>query len=351
MHRARRIPKFIFKWLPGVLAAAAVLLGSLQCPQAGAAARHAASSSSQTIRPGEVWLDTRGQPIQAHGGGILKYRDTYYWFGEDRTPGLNPAKRYVACYSSRDLVHWTFRNRVLQLADPQKLGPGWVLERPKVFYNAATKKFVMYMHIDDRSYRLARVGVAISDKVDGDYWFLKSFRPLGKESRDIGQFVDDDGAAYLIFESRPTRGFIIARLSDDYLSVAQQMSLVPMPLEGNALVRYRGLYYVVGSLMTGWAPNSNKYATSTSLQGPWTRFQDIAPPEKKTYGAQSSMLLKVKGSRATTVIFMGDIWKPAQLSDSRYLWMPLQIGDGHLFLPQPQPWTLDAKTGQVALQR
>ena len=36
------------------------------------------------------------------------------------------------------------------------------------------------------------------------------FRPLGYESRDIGQFVDDDGSAYLIFESRPSHGFYIA---------------------------------------------------------------------------------------------------------------------------------------------
>jgi hypothetical protein len=45
--------------------------------------------------------------------------------------------------------------------------------------------------------------------VDGDYQYLKSFRPLGHESRDIGQFVDDDGTAYLIFEDRPN-GFRIA---------------------------------------------------------------------------------------------------------------------------------------------
>jgi hypothetical protein len=80
-----------------------------------------------------------------------------------------------------------------------------VLERPKVFYNAKTRKYVMYMHIDDAKYALARVGVAVSDTVDGDYKFLRSFRPLGQESRDIGQFIDDDGSAYLIFEDRPAK--------------------------------------------------------------------------------------------------------------------------------------------------
>ncbi len=60
--------------------------------------------------------------------------------------------------------------------------------------------------------------MAIWDTVDGDYNYLRSFRPLDHESRDIGQFIDDDGTAYLIFEDRPF-GFRIAKLSDDYLTV------------------------------------------------------------------------------------------------------------------------------------
>jgi hypothetical protein len=252
----------------------------------------------------------------------------------------------VACYASRDLAHWTFRNRVIQLADPENFGPAWVIERPKVFYNAATKKFVMYMHID-AAYKLARVGVAVSDRVDGDYQYLKSFRPLGQESRDIGQFVDDDGAAYLIFEDRPAKGFHIARLSADYLTVEKDVCLVQAPLEGGALVHYQGLYYAIGSALTGWAPNANKYATATSLAGPWSEFRDIAPPESKTYGSQSTMMVKVVGTRATTVIFMGDIWKPRSQWDSRYLWMPLEIGGGKLRLPEPREWTLDVVTGEA----
>ena len=311
------------------------ILGSASCLAATA------------IKPGAVWLDNRGKQIQAHGGGILKVGDTFYWFGEDRTQGLDPSKRYVACYSSKDLTHWTFRNQVLKLADPENFGPRWLIERPKVFYNVKTKKFVMYTHIDNGSYKAARVGVAISDTVDGDYKYLKSFRPLGMESRDIGQFIDDDGSAYLIFESRPTKGFVIARLSDDYLSVEKQMSLVPAPLEGGALVHYQGLYYVIGSHLSGWKPNPNVYATAPSLEGPWTEFKDIAPPETATYGSQSSMMLKVAGKKSTAVIFMADQWKPKALWDSRYLWMPLEIGDGKLWLPAPKPWVINVKKGTV----
>ena len=310
----------------------------------------AASAAPPAIKPGDIWLDDRGQHIQAHGGGIIKIADTYYWFGEDRGQNLDRNLRYVSCYSSRDLAHWTFRNQVIKLADPENFGPGWVLERPKVFYNRKTKTYVMYMHIDGRTaegnYKIARVGIATSRTVDGDYRYLKSFRPLGHESRDIGQFIDDDGAAYLIFEDRPF-GFRIARLSDDYLSVEKQMCLIPAHMEGGAIVHYQGLYYAIGSALTGWAPNANKYATATSLEGPWSEFKDIAPPESKTYGSQSTMMLKIAGTKTTTVIFMGDIWKPRTQWDSRYLWMPLEIGDGKLWLPEPREWTLDVATGAV----
>jgi hypothetical protein len=304
------------------------------------------TTNALAVQPGAVWLDTQGRQIEAHGGGILKFKDTYYWFGEDRTKGLDPSRRYVSCYASADLAHWTFRARVVALSDPEDLGANWVLERPKVFFNQKTGKFVMYAHIDGKgAYRYASVAVFTSDTVDGNYQYLKSFQPLGQQSRDIGQFVDDDGTAYLIFEDRP-HGFHIAKLSANYLTVEKEVCLIPEHLEGGALVHYDGLYYVIGSSLTGWSPNPNKYATATNLAGPWSAFKDIAPPESNTYGSQSCLLLKVVGSKTTTVVFVADIWKPENLWDSRYLWMPLQIGGGKLWLPPPQPWTIDIKTGE-----
>lgn len=314
-----------------------------------------ATHAAETFKPGEVWPDNEGKHIQAHGGGILKVGETFYWFGEDRAAENPRGLRCVSCYSSTNLVEWTHRNQVLKLRNLENFGRGWVLERPKVFYNAKTKKFVMYMHIDGPlpgeggGYKLARVGVATCDTVDGDYKYLKSFRPLGHESRDIGQFVDDDGTAYLIFEDRPF-GFRIAKLSDDYLTVEKEICLIREHMEGGAIVHHDGLYYVLGSALTGWNPNPNKYATAKSLAGPWSEFKDIAPPEANTYGSQSTMLLKISGTKTNCVIFMGDIWKPQTQWDSRYLWMPLEIGSGKLSLPAPREWTLDVATGEAKIK-
>ena len=130
----------------------------------------------------------------------------------------------------------------------------------------------------------------------------------------------------------------------------REVCFIKSPLEGGALVRYEGLYYLIGSGLTGWKPNPNKYATATSLAGPWTEFRDIAPPETNTYGAQSTMMVKVVGSRRTSVIFMADLRKPRTQWDSRYPWMPVEIGGGQLRLPEPKEWALDVVTGAAVIR-
>ena len=64
--------------------------------------------SPPPFRPGELWPDNSGTPINAHGGGFLFRNGVYYWFGEFKTagPGGNAANVGVSVYSSRDLYHW-----------------------------------------------------------------------------------------------------------------------------------------------------------------------------------------------------------------------------------------------------
>lgn len=77
-----------------------------------------ATFPSLRIRPGEVWQDLERAPVQAQGGGIL-HHGTYYWYGDDKSGPASEAVTSrvdvvrVACYSSRDLVHWTREGLVL----------------------------------------------------------------------------------------------------------------------------------------------------------------------------------------------------------------------------------------------
>lgn len=101
--------------------------------------------------------------MQAHGGGLIKVNGTYYLIGEDHT--LGSAFQNVNCYSSPDLVQWTYVGALLSTTAGGDLGPNRVVERPKVIYNDRTKKYVLWMHADSSNYGDAKVGVATGDTV------------------------------------------------------------------------------------------------------------------------------------------------------------------------------------------
>jgi Glycosyl hydrolases family 43 len=123
---------------------------------------------------------------------------TYYLIGEDKTDGIY--FQHVNCYSSQNLVEWTYVGPLLTLQASGDLGPERIVERPKVIYNSQTEKYVLYMHIDNADYSEAKVGVATGDSVCGSFDYMGSWQPLGYQSRDIGLFQDEDGSAYLLTE-------------------------------------------------------------------------------------------------------------------------------------------------------
>ena len=162
------------------------------------AAPAAAQIQAPAFEPGAVWLDVDGRPIQAHGGGVLYDLGTYYWFGENKdAPNATSEKTTllgridavgISCYSSKDLLRWKHEGVVLPAVkdDPtHELHPSGVIERPKVVYNAKTKKYVTRPHVDSADYKKASAGVAVADRPTGPYRYLGSVRPDGGESRDM----------------------------------------------------------------------------------------------------------------------------------------------------------------------
>ena len=56
-----------------------------------------------SFHPGQVWLDTNGKRIHAHGGSILYENGRYYWYGEnkEKTTGENGIWHWgIRCYVS-----------------------------------------------------------------------------------------------------------------------------------------------------------------------------------------------------------------------------------------------------------
>jgi len=321
------------------------------------------AAEQPTFKPGEVWLDTTGKAIQAHGAGVLFHNGTYYLYGENKDVPTKPEGLCgarvdvigVSCYSSKDLYNWKYEGLALSPVpdDPKHdLHPSKVVERPKVVFNARTGKFVMWMHIDTLNYEAARAGVAISDTPAGPFRYIESVKPEGADSRDQTLFQDDDGKAYRIYSSEANKTTYISLLSDDYLKHTGEFKkmFAGRNMEAAALCKRNGKYYFIGSGCSGWAPNAVRSAVADSIWGPWTELGNPcvgADSGKETFGAQSTFILPVAG-RGDAFIFMADRWNKKNLADSRYVWLPLIFENDKPVIRWFDTWDLSRFNGPPA---
>ncbi|KAK4202077.1 glycosyl hydrolase [Triangularia verruculosa] len=281
------------------------------------------ATASLQVVPGGTWTTPNGEHLQAHGAGLMVENGTYYMIGEDKSGGHSFSN--VNCYSSTDLVQWTLVGALLTRQASGDLGPNRVVERPKVIYNDRTRKYVLWMHMDSSNYGEARVAVATGDSVCGRYQYIRSFQPLGRESRDMGLFKDDDGKGYLLTEDRQ-HGLRIVALSDDYLNPTTDVFSWRLEggnrVEAPAMIKLGRTYFMFASMMTGWDSNENQYTTSTSLTGGWSAWKKFADNGSKTYNSQTTYILKTSESSG---IYLGDRWMKDNLMASTYVWLPLSI--------------------------
>jgi hypothetical protein len=341
-----------------------------------------------SFRPGELWLDDNGVHINAHGGGVLFYDGTYYWFGEHKIEGEAGNKAHVGvhAYSSRDLYNWRDEGIALAVSDDPKssIVRGCILERPKVIFNPRTKKFVMWFHLEpkDAGYTGALSGVAVADQVTGPFQFIRAFRPNacvwplnvpdgdkreldameltrisgldlgggprpwypkqllfrrdfrgGQMARDMTIFVDDDGSAYHIYASEGNGTLHISRLADDYLSPAGQfIRVLPGRFnEAPAMLKHEGKYFLFTSDCTGWAPNPARLLAADSIFGNWEELGNpcLGPGDQitNTFRSQSTFILPVQGTSGA-FIFMADRWREQNAIDGRHVWLPVEFRHG-----------------------
>jgi beta-xylosidase len=332
------------------------------------------------------------------------YAGVYYWFGQHMIAGGagNAAQVGVHCYSSTDLYNWKDEGVALAVSEDSKsdIAKGCILERPKVIYNAATKKFVMWFHLElkGQGYGAARSGVAVADKPAGPYTYLRSLRPDagtwpinvtpeqkaglkdaqrligtafrgssneetpkhnilardfggGQMARDMNLFVDDDGKAYHIFASEENSTLHISLLSDDYQSHAGKWVRLFEHRwnEAPALCKYKGRYWMITSDCNGWDPCVARLAVADSIWGPWKELGNpcvgVNPHNRmgpeRTFGGQSTCILPVHGKDGA-FIAMFDIWRPADAITGGHVWLPVTFENDRLTVRWRDAWDLSA---------
>jgi hypothetical protein len=346
-----------------------------------------------TFTPGAIWPDDRGVHINAHGGGVLRHGDAWYWYGEHKIGGDagNRAQVGVHVYVSNDLLNWRDGGVALAVSDDPKseIARGCVIERPKVVHCAATGRFVMWFHLEliGQGYGAARSGVAVAESPTGPFTYLRSgrcsaghwprnVRPEqqtaesiaearaqgadfsggengrtprynilgrdfagGQQARDMTLFADDDGAVYHVHSAEHNSTLQIARLTPDCLSHSGEYvrAFENRWMEAPALFKRRGRYYLLASGCTGWAPNAARLAVADSIWGPWRELGNpsvgVNPQNglgpEKTFGGQSTCVLAVPEAGPDAFIAMFDIWRPENAIDGRYVWLPVEFGSGH----------------------
>ena len=259
-----------------------------------------------------------------------------------------------------------------------------VMERPKVLYNESTGQYVMWWHCDGRTptntadYGKARAGVAVADNPAGPFKFVGTyllasdpdrtdhgFDSEGGHVRDMNVFKDDDGTAYVLYSSEGNEVMYIARLNDSYTGLAKDpedmihgedfATISTDSREAPAMFKYNGMYYLITSGCTGWAPNQAAYAVAEDPMGPWTRMGDpcVGDTDRNTFWTQSTCVIPVDPENGE-FIYMGDRWynpdTGADISDSRYVWLPIEFGsDNTIMIKDYSNWTLDELKGKGAI--
>ena len=301
------------------------------------------------IVPGAAWRDNNGNPVQAHGGGILRHGGRYYWYGEDRSNGYVAIG--VSAYVSDDLLNWKHLGVVLpNSAYREKWGDRTICERPKVLYHPRTKKFVLWFHYDRSGYADSRAGVAVADRPEGPFRYLGEHRPVERSTyRDMNLFAEDDGtAAYALYAGEENYTMHVVRLSADWTAPEQPMvegktwirTLVRAHREAPAPFKHNGKYYMIASAATGWDPNPARYAVADSMLGEWKQAGNpfVGAGSEITFGSQSTFVLPVPG-KPGRFVYLGDRWNRENLADARYVWLPFRMKpDGTFEIPWRDHW-------------
>lgn len=286
------------------------------------------SHVQDAIYPGQPWLDTKGDRIQAHGGAVYYEDGIYYWYGENKayTDGKNGVWTWgIKVYASTDLCNWEDRGYLIPpvLDDPDSpLFPARCVDRPHLLKCGNTNKYVCWIKLSGPD---ASFSIWQADHLLGPYEQVKAmYRPGGYSSGDFDLVSDDaSGKGYLFFEVDHA-SVLCMELSADYLNAEREVSVSypdhtpPFTREAPALFEVNGKKYMLTSGMTGYVPNKSDSAAADSWETPFMSIGNphVADATNASFNSQISKIFKVVG-KEDLFIAMADRWLPEYHVDAR----------------------------------
>jgi len=296
------------------------------------------------------WLDTSGNLLNPHDGGIIYAEGKYHWYGMALRPmsidqGGQKTTQGVVMYASTDLYNWKYEGVILECSTgPHNplFGP-MRFERPKIIYNARTKQYVLWFHYvgypgnHGNRNGTAEAGIASCSTVNGKYTFHGTVRPIDDRGavRDSTLFQDDDGSAYFIFDRdvpdpAPDAGRVlhIVKLSEDYLAPTSTYYRVDLAnrREAPVMIKHNGYYFLITSDETGWRFNRAKYFRATNIAGPYSDLGDPCVGEltETTFNTQGTYALPIQ-SQPGKFVLLGERHNTECMTESSFIFLPIQF--------------------------
>ena len=283
------------------------------------------------FHPGQVWLDTEGKRIHAHGGSIITVNGTFYLYGENKEkslPGTGIWHWGVRLYSSTDLYNWKDEGLIMPPApDPaHPLHHTQYMDRPHIIYHEKTKQFVMWCKIMNKDYLPDQfMTIAVADQITGPFRYLTRRTILGFSSGDFDLTIDPDtGDGYIYFDkvhdykdrTRQHTSIICAKLSDDFTDVTGEFTEFwndpnqTLGREAPAFFIRNGQKYLLTSGCTGYFPNATECMTTQGdYFGPWEPLgiTHIGDTESTSFRSQISSVFRHPGKK-DLYIALADRW-------------------------------------------
>ncbi|KAF1830191.1 Arabinanase/levansucrase/invertase [Decorospora gaudefroyi] len=264
------------------------------------AARELASSSVDTKSP--VLPGYYADPNIAIFG-----RNYYIYATTDGVPGWGGNKFYV--WKSPDLVSWTRSTKPILTLDgtngnvPWATGSAWA---PTIIERGG--KYYFYFSGQNPTYNRKTIGVAVASSPEGPFaaqptaFLLNDERPTTGQAIDAATFKDPTSGKYYLFWGNGTPA-LYAELADDMLSLRSGTTRAIAGLtdfrEGLFVNYRRGLFHLTYSIDDTRSENYRVgYATSASVDGPWTFRGVILKKDvsKGILGSGHSSIMNVPGT-------------------------------------------------------
>lgn len=328
-------------------------------------------AQSLNIKNDIFWKTTGGQPINNQGGGIFRFMDSvtgqekYYWYGvhydEADIYRNNPAVtlprstfKSVTCYSSTDLVNWTFEGDVLTKDEMQNPNEHTWLGRLGVAYIKELNKYAMFVQHG------RGVLIAVADKpTDKFIWHQQIDMKVMIGTSNTGDqtvFTDEaTGKSYLIYSYGSGRNKIYVSeigVKDGMVNLLDCTQVYQgESREGNCMFKYKGKYYMCASNIYGWDASYAYYLVADNIRGPYLPTNKMlvmnGTADDYAHVTQTGFFCSVKGSKQETVIYCGDRWADFAGNGLGYnQWFPLSFDGSTPYFNSLGSWNLDVITGE-----